>query len=674
MSIKLRRLQLNVQADDGLYGCDLVFGDGLVVLRAENSMGKSTCVQSIIYALGLERMLGPSTDVPLPHVMWDHLDTGEKAQVQVLESNVVLEIENASGEQATISRQVKGSGDRKLVKTWRGALLSAPSSVGEQRDFFVHDPGAATRSAGFHSWLANFLGWTLPTLPRYNGSEAPLYLECIFPLFLVEQKRGWSGIQAVMPTFLGIRDMAKRAVEFVLNLDAAKIEEMRQKLALEESLIRSKWEAMTGELSAISGAVNGRPAGLPTAPTAIWPRTEGVRLQVFENNKWVAVEQLVSVLQTQIAELANVPVASVGALAPQLTEQLESKRQQLVEAEQRAAALFDEIDGERAQINSIQTRLATLNEDLQHNQDVAKLKRLGSVAELNVSRNACPTCHQHLSDTLLAQTTTSAAMTIEDNVAFIKNQIVTYETLDESSRRHVQRLQLELESLRSIITSLRAAIRSIRQTLTSAESAPSPETIREKVERESRIRNLQNAQDRFADKLEQLSDVAEAWKVLLGKKAELPKDGVSVGDREKLARFETLFREHLIGFGFQSIDPKTLQISPFTYRPTREGFDIGADVSASDNIRIIWSYLHSLLELSKNFDLHHAGLLLFDEPRQQSAGRHGFKQLLARVAEGKQSGHQVIFATSEPAASLSELTDGMDLQLLTFEGRIVKRR
>lgn len=48
-------------------------------------MGKSTCVQPIIYALGLEKMLGPSSAIPLPHVMTSYLDDGQK-EIPVLES------------------------------------------------------------------------------------------------------------------------------------------------------------------------------------------------------------------------------------------------------------------------------------------------------------------------------------------------------------------------------------------------------------------------------------------------------------------------------------------------------------------------------------------------------------------------------------------------------------
>ena len=110
-----------------------------------------------------------------------------------------------------------------------------------------------------------------------------------------------------------------------------------------------------------------------------------------------------------------------------------------------------------------------------------------------------------------------------------------------------------------------------------------------------------------------------------------------------------------------------------TYRPTREGFDLGFDLSASDNIRTIWAYLQGLLELSAEQPMNHFGLLLFDEPRQQEAAALSFERLLARAANAKMRGQQIIFATSEPLANIQRMTSGLDVQVVSFEKRVVSR-
>ncbi len=50
--MRLRRLRLHVQTSDGPYGTEIDFPDGLVVVWADNSMGKSTCVRSVLVIIG----------------------------------------------------------------------------------------------------------------------------------------------------------------------------------------------------------------------------------------------------------------------------------------------------------------------------------------------------------------------------------------------------------------------------------------------------------------------------------------------------------------------------------------------------------------------------------------------------------------------------------------------
>src|SRR5476649_269024 len=100
MTIQFERLHLDVLTVDGRYGAKLRFDSGLNILHAENSMGKSTCIQSIIYALGLERMLGPRATIPLPPAMTTLLEDAD-GEHAVLQSDVWLEISNKDGQVIT---------------------------------------------------------------------------------------------------------------------------------------------------------------------------------------------------------------------------------------------------------------------------------------------------------------------------------------------------------------------------------------------------------------------------------------------------------------------------------------------------------------------------------------------------------------------------------------------
>lgn len=218
MTMTLSYLCLRVVTPRGLCGVDIPFTDGLFILRGDNSSGKSTCVQAIIYALGLEGMLSASHEIPLPHVMTEIIEI-DGEELPVLESEVLLEIKNHQDEYLTIMRTVKGDRDKHLISVWEGPALSVPNSSYEKQDYFVRERGGATRPLGFHNRLEQFVKWELPDVLRYDGKTSPLYLECIFHLLIVEQKRGWSGFQANLPTQYRIREVDKKAIEFLLGFD-----------------------------------------------------------------------------------------------------------------------------------------------------------------------------------------------------------------------------------------------------------------------------------------------------------------------------------------------------------------------------------------------------------------------------------------------------------------------
>src|SRR5207247_933316 len=127
----------------------------------------------IIFGLGLEKMLSPKRQIPLPYAVTHRLKTDDGQEIDVRESVVWLEIQNARGDWLTIRRTAKGIVDKRLVSTWRGPYLTQRGDW-PQADYYVLDAGAATNEAGFHYQLAKFIGWDLPKVQRFDGSEVTL--------------------------------------------------------------------------------------------------------------------------------------------------------------------------------------------------------------------------------------------------------------------------------------------------------------------------------------------------------------------------------------------------------------------------------------------------------------------------------------------------------------------
>ena len=97
---------------------------------------------------------------------------------------------------------------------------------------------------------------------------------------------------------------------------------------------------------------------------------------------------------------------------------------------------------------------------------------------------------------------------------------------------------------------------------------------------------------------------------------------------------------------FGTFPAKELTVSHGSYRPEKEGFEIGFELSASDSVRLKWAYQLGLWDVSHGSKTNHPGLVVFDEPRQQEAAEASVAGLLSE-ASGIANGYsQILIATS----------------------------
>ncbi|MGA9188180.1 MAG: hypothetical protein WB014_06370 [Methanosarcina sp.] len=671
MSLRLRQLLLHIKTNKGPYGVEISFEDGLVVIRADNTSGKSTCIQSIIYALGLEKMLSPKKEVPLPPVMTSFFeDNGE--EISVLESDVFLEISNEKDERLTIKRAVKGELDTRLVSVWDGPALSNPTGEYQKQDFYVKDPGSATHNKGFHTYLASFLGWDLPLVTTYDGKEVPLYMECIFPLLIVEQKIGWSGIQSNIPTFYRIKEVEKRSIEFLAGLEAYEMSIKKQKLMEEENKLRNEWKSQVSTCESLVAPIYGTIHSLPVTPVADWPPIVSPSIEVYRDEKPLPINRAIKEDKIHLSQLNAEEIPTVQQAAPHLINDLEQARSLLEEKEVALRTLFEEINVEKSQLQAIIIRLSALEEDLRRNKDILKIRKYGSEEDLVTTSDACPVCHQKIVDYLLTEESLEKPMSIDENIKFIESQKEIFIKMKENASKVVNIKENQLLYLRNEVNDIRSNIRALKQTLTSSERSPSISFLRERILLDQRIRLESSVLEQFELCTDKFYNLASDWKSILERKKLLPKDTLSKSDLNKIKRLESLFNEQLEAYGFSSFR-KDIEISPDTYKPTLEGFNLTFDVSASDHIRTIWAYLNSLLELSREFETNHLGLLIFDEPRQQDASEISYYELLKRVSKAKEYNQQVIFATSENRELIESALQNVEHTYRSFEGKMIKK-
>ncbi|MEN3538697.1 AAA family ATPase [Microbispora sp. ZYX-F-249] len=662
--LRLRHLRIQVFTDGPVCGTEISFTDGLNVLRADNSSGKSTCLQAIIYALGLEGMLSAKRDIPLPHAMTDTIEV-EGQEYRVRESWVALEIENANAEIMTVRRAVKSADrDSALIETFGGPVLTErmPSTG---RDFFVRRPGAAQRESGFHYELARFIGWNLPQVARMDGSEVPLYLECLFPFFFVEQKHGWSGVQARIPTYFMIRDVSRRAAEFILALEEYQAVLQRQRLESAAGIMESEWKQVVSDLTALAKASSVVIRGLPTRPSANISEVAAEAV-VHNSGAWLSLEQEIDSLSSAYESLED-EVPSVGEDAPELEIQLTQSQEELTALTALTADALQELGDATGRRDSIELRVSSLEEDLQRHRDAALLRRLGSRhAAVIAGDSVCPTCQQSLPDGFEV---THHPMSPEENIRFIEQELRTFRAIRDDLYRLIDVQETKLDRLRSQSSEIRRRIRALKDSLTSANSQPSVAAITEKLRLSERIETLTKIRDDIADTTAELRSRAAAWATNRESLRALVNRPRSSSDTEKVDFLEASLVDQLRRYHFHSLPPQSIEVSRETYRPTHEGFDLGFDLSASDMIRVIWAYLLAFLEASMRYNTNHARLLVFDEPRQQETNRLSFAALLNRAATDGASGAQIIFATSEEELDLRAMLKGLPHSLVSVPPR-----
>jgi ABC-type molybdenum transport system ATPase subunit/photorepair protein PhrA len=87
---------------------------------------------------------------------------------------------------------------------------------------------------------------------------------------------------------------------------------------------------------------------------------------------------------------------------------------------------------------------------------------------------------------------------------------------------------------------------------------------------------------------------------------------------------------------------------------------------------MIWAYLVALLEVAREFETNHPGLLILDEPQQQNVNDISFDELLKRLASTKASGQQAIIALSRVSDEMKSWLRKEEQSLVEISGWVLQ--
>lgn len=691
--MKIIAVKLRITTEEGDYGFVVPFSRHLTIIRGNNSAGKSTLFQSLLYGLGMEELVGGKNEKVLPYAVKDHFNY-EGREISVIASEVLVEIENSKGKAVTFRRSIRDTArDTKLIDVIYGRAITSNPENYEVKPTYLHDKGGADKEIGFHGFLEEFLDMDLPRVPKTDGKETKLYLQAIFAALAVEQKRGWTDYIANIP-FYGIRDARTRVVEYLLALDVFKTNAERARLNTESVEIAAAWDANYRALTSALSEIGVTLHGAPIRVTSLFER-EKVKLIRGTEDRIVPLTEYVGTLLTRHAALVE------GENKPAGTH-TNNTQEQLAQATFDIARLTNMFESENATLSlhhaSIQEYEELLKEasrDLSRNKTAQKLKLMGAEIGLQIANDHCPTCHQGVDDSLLMEVSPGPQMDLDANINYLDKQSKMLSRQISGARKAITDSEMKLTEVARQLNKFRTISSALRRDLV-ANDGQSRAAVREQIQIEvelEKIRAVESDAELFLTKLE------VSAKMLLKNQAArkgLPASYYSEEDLRKIGVFEQQFRANAGTFEYESApirkirinedalvpflsntELRDIKLTPMELKERQEknpDTDIKSDSSASDFVRLILSYLLALYQASSfpRGGGRHPGILLLDEPGQHSMGQSSQRALLKELVAN--TGLQAIVAASfdESPEVFKTVTADIEFKLIELKEKSIR--
>ncbi|MCP4976793.1 MAG: AAA family ATPase [Maribacter sp.] len=658
LGLTIDNIQIVAETNGGRFSTNIPLFKGLNVIRAENSSGKSTCVNAIAYGLGLEPILGPRSKRPFPKSLYEVIydNKQEENPFFVSYSRVSITATNNMGKTAITTRDILG--DENKVSIFQD---------GETHDYFLGSAGSvgsAKSERGFHHWLAEFIGWDLPNVVTFDGNEIKLYIECVFPLFFIEQKRGWSEIQANIPTSYGIKNVKKSAVEFCLGIDSFEHDKKVTRLKNSIDALEKDWEQLKNSAEGIADFNSVILNRIPDIKN--YKDSYDIEFQYQGGDTTYSVSERRRTLKKQIEQLSK-DISNATPDDENLSNQQAVLRRLRREAEKKSS----ETEIAMLSLTDVENKLSILKNELDRYQQLRRLKIVGSSISADLETKTCPICESELYDTLGNRTVKREPMTLEENIEFLKSQTDFYVNIKVRSVEALKTFQSQGKLLKARIHKEEEVLKELREDINDI-NGDTKALLRNQIQAEIDFREAEKLGASLNDLKGQSTRIYSSWKTANDSLKVFRKPSSNADKSLIIRELLTLIKGNLTAFNFTPSAIGAISISDQTLRPEQEGYDIVAETSASDYIRIIWSYTLALLQLAgKHSNVLHSGFIVFDEPRQHEASHLSFSNLIAKASEADTYNGQVIFATSLKKNELEEACKERNVNLHCFDNYIL---
>lgn len=340
---------------------------------------------------------------------------------------------------------------------------------------------------------------------------------------------------------------------------------------------------------------------------------------------------------------------------------------------------------QRASLREHKDLLVEAKEDLNRNKTTKKLREFGARNALELASDHCPTCHQTVEDTLLNEAVSGPQMDLETNIGYLESQCRMLERQIAGLHEANRRSEVTVVDLAARLAAKHDYLRALRGDVSSGASESRACTKRQ-TQIELEVEGLERLQETAKARLDQLKDVAKRLADNQLARKNLPKDNYTEDDKARISLFKKQFRANAGSFGYTSAPIKDIEISLDTLLPSLSQLelreiirkdiksDIKSDSSASDFVRLIWSYLFALYQTSAHPKTpgNHPGILLLDEPGQHSMRVESQNALLKHLAAEPALQSIVAASFDELESVFKTATDSVTYKLIQWEGKLLR--
>jgi hypothetical protein len=657
--ITLVRGGVKGMTDRGEFAGELRFAPGVTVIQGDNHRGKSTIAASIAWCLGLEVLYGMQKNDPglFSEAARSQMVYPDGKSVSVLASHAFLEM-NIGSTAMILRRSILGGGRPDYVEM-------ELTATGEKRNLLVGQGALADDVGGFQATLFKSAGMPIETVLTPSGRPSSIYFENQAALFFIEQRAGWANVQALQTHRYQQMEIEEATVEYLLGLKLrlAKRREA-QKRELEESSRKreiSEWAEKVVELALSRGW---KLALTPRGTVGeLAEKFRGYKLQdVFKHEfNWdfaAEHERLLKVLEELNRRLnaETAPKASDAASSEASTKVVALKHA-LHDKREQAETL-------RRQVAAQDQLLRSTKDRIQSAEDLIRLKKsnVGFLAQAE-----CPTCRS-LVDPRTFELRAQTSAEVERSIESARRDAEALRYSVRSTNHMLQKLLFEIQAVEREYAAAQRALRMIADA-----NNPNAEGVADLT---GRILSAEREIDRAKAFETQLSDLQarlDKWLVDVGVgTTELVDPDAKRREARVVDDFQTTFRKFLgaIGHGDAGRELNEVRLDD-RYVPLVGSRRLRSLGSASDQPRMVLSYVWSLMDAAVRNQGWHPGFLLVDEPLQQNPDEHHRKAFCDFVAARAPEEHGQVIIITTLHATEREFFKNSKIPFLDLEDRLI---